>query len=241
MADPEAGWRSVALREDVALVVEGAMAELPPDLERRVAGLWTAERAERPELFNGRVFCADRIAPGRIAGHWTEYRRVLAQMRHPELFYRLRIRALAVNGLIECADGLILGRRQAEAIYLPGFWQAPPAGNIEARDGSATIDLTGQLLAELDEELGLRPAEIGEVRAVAAIEHAGTHVVDVGCLLRTTLSFADVEARWRTAGNGEYDALRLVAPGDVAETLSAHEPMLLPSARILMRCWTGGR
>ena len=216
------------------------MVELPPDLERRVASLWTAERAERQELFNGRVFCADRVTPDRIVGHWTEYRRVLAQMRHPELFDRLRIRALAVNGLIECADGLVLGRRQAGAVYLPGFWQAPPAGNVEARNGSATIDLTGQLLAELDEELGLQPAEVEDVRAVAAIEHASTHVVDVGCLLRTTLSFADIEARRLAVGNGEYDALRVVAPGDVAWTLSGHEPMLLPSARILMRCWTGG-
>ncbi len=240
MADPEHGWRSIALRADVALAVESAMTELPPDLEARVASLWIAERATRPGLFNGRVFCADRIAPDRIDGHWTEYRRVLTQMRHPELFDRLRIRALAVNGLIECADGLVLGRRHAGAIYLPGFWQSPPAGNVEARNGSGSIDLTGQLLAELDEELGLQPADVGDIRAVAAIEHADTHVVDVGYLLRTPLPFASIEARRSSAGNDEYDALRLVAPDDVARLLSEGEPMLLPSARILMRSWLSG-
>ncbi len=240
MAGPEPGWPSVALRADVALVVGGAMTALPPDLEARIASLWIAERVERPDLFNGRVFCADRIAPDRIDGHWTEYRRVLAQLRHPELFDRLHIRALAVNGLIECADGLVLGRRHAGATYLPGFWQSPPAGNVEARQGSDAIDLTGQLLAELDEELGLQPAEVENVRAVAAIEHAGTHVVDVGCLLRTPLPFAGIEARWSGAGNDEYDALRLVAPDDVSRLLSEREPMLLPSARILMRRWMNG-
>ncbi len=241
MADPEAGWHGTALRADVALVAEGVMAELPPDLEPAVASVWAVERARRPGLFNGRVFCADRIAPDRIAGHWTEYRRVLAQMRQPDLFDRLRIRALAVNGLIECADGLILGRRQAGAVYLPGYWQAPPAGNVEARNGSAATDLTSQLLAELDEELGLQPAEVEDIRAVVAIEHADTHVVDVGFLLRTGLSFAAIEARRTLAGNDEYDALRVVAPDDVARTLAGTEPMLLPSARILMRCWSDDR
>ncbi len=215
------------------------MAELPPDLDARINALWAAECAGRPGLFNGRVFCADTIAPDRIDGHWTEYRRVLAQMRHPDLFDRLQIRALAVNGLIECRDGLVLGRRHSGAMYLPGFWQSPPAGNVEARNGLDTIDLTSQLLAELDEELGLQPAEVEDVRAVVAIEHAGTHVVDVGFLLRTTLSFATIEARRVHAGNDEYDALRVVTPDAVARLLSEGEPMLLPSARILMGFWNG--
>ena len=240
MSDPHGGWRSVALRADVALVARGAMAELPPDLEARVASCWTAEQARRPGLFNGRVFCADRIAPDRIEGHWTEYRRVVAQLRHPELFDRLRIRGLAVNGLLECADGLVLGRRQADAIYLPGFWQAPPAGAVEARTGLET-DLATQLMAELEEELGLQPVEVEDVRAVAAIEHADSHVVDVGFLLRTALSFASIEALRAATGNDEYDALRIVPPDDVARVLSADEPMLLPSARILMRCWSDTR
>ena len=216
------------------------MPELPPDLEQEVASIWATERALRPDLFNGRVFCADRIAPDRIAGHWTEYRRVLAQMRRPALFDRFGIRALAVNGLIECLDGLVLGRRQPGAVYLPGFWQAPPAGNVEMRNGVTTIDLASQLLAELHEELGLQPAEAQDIRAVAAIEHAGTHVVDVGFLLRTPLSFTEMEARRVLAGNGEYDALRVVAPDDVPRFLAEVEELLLPSARILMRCWTDG-
>ncbi len=216
------------------------MPELPPDLEQEVASIWAAERAQRPDLFNGRVFCADRIAPDRIAGHWTEYRRVPAQMRRPALFDRFGIRALAVNGLIECPDGLVLGRRQAGAVYLPGFWQAAPAGNVEIRNGAATTGLAGQLLAELHEELGLQPAEARNIRAVAAIEHAATHVVDVGFLLRTPLPFTAIEARRVLAGNGEYDALRVVAPDDVPRFLAEAEAMLLPSARILMRCWNDG-
>ena len=241
VADPQAGWHDTALGPGIVLVVRGVMAALPPALEDRVAACWAQARAERSGLFNGRVFCADEVSSDRIVGHWTEYRRVLAQLRHPELFDRLRVRSLAVNGLVECANGLVLGRRHAGAVYLPGRWQAAPAGNVEARSGSSALDLPGQVLAELDEELGLQPEEVAHLRTVAAIEHTGTHVLDVGFLLRTALSFAAVEARWARKGNDEYDALRVVAPWEVGRLLAAPGPGLLPSARNLMRRWADGR
>ena len=215
------------------------MPSLPPALEAEVSAIWMDEQSRRPSLFNGRVFCADRIAPDRITGHWTEYRRVLAQMRRPELFDRLRVRSLAVNGLLECTDGLLLGRRHQDAVYLAGCWQAAPAGAVEARRSGHDLDLTRQLLEELREELGLEAGDIVQLRPLAAIEHAGTHVVDVGFLLRTPLSFADVAARHRSGGNAEYDRLQRVALAEIDRFLQAAGPTLLPSARILMQCRQG--
>lgn len=211
------------------------MPVLPPALEAEVSAIWADERRRRPSLFNGRVFCADWIAPDRIAGHWTEYCRVLAQMRRPALFDSLQIRSLAVNGLLECADGLLLGRRHGDAVYLAGCWQAAPAGTVEARSGH-DLDLAHQLLEELREELGLEAGDIVQMRPVAAIEHAETHVVDVGFLLRTPLSFAEVVARHRSGGNGEYDCLQRVGMTEIDHFLQAAGPTLLPSARILMQC-----
>ena len=52
-------------------------------------------------------------------------------------------------------------------------------------------------------------------------------IVDVGFLLSTH----------RTAGNAEYDALRLVTPGSVREFVACDDPMLAPSARFLLRSW----
>ena len=228
-----AAWTSLPLQPGVSLVVDRDMPCLPTDLEGAVAAVWADERRRRPALFNGRVFCADRIAPDLIGGHWTEYRRVLAQMRHPALFGTQPIRALAVNGLLECADGLVLGRRQADAVYLPGCWQAAPAGAVEARKGDE-LDLAGQLLAELEEELGLLASDIVALRPVVAIEHAGTRIVDVGFQMRTTLSFRDIGTRHSSRGNGEYQDLQVVALPELDRFLRDAGPTLLPSARILM-------
>ena len=234
----DGAWTSLPLQDDVRLVVEGTMPDLPADVDAAVSAVWAAERARHPALFNGRVFCADRITSGLIAGHWTEYRRVLAQMRRPDLAASLRIRSLAVNGLLECVDGLVLGRRQAHAVYLAGCWQAAPAGAVEARD-SQDLDLGRQLLAELREELGLMADEITRMHPVAAIGHGASGVVDVGFLLRTALRFADIEARHAACGNGEYDRLRLVASGELDGLLRTAGPTLLPSARMLMEAWRG--
>lgn len=227
-------------------------------------------RAGRRALFNGPVFSADTITPDRITGHWTEYRRVLAQMQHCALFDTLRIRSLAVTGLLQCADGLILGRRETDSVYQAGIWQSPPAGSVERRastsdrerrastsgrerrastssrerrtspaqaEGHEAVDLAEQLLAECEEELGLPAEAVRILQPVAAIEHPGSHIVDVAFLMRTALGFEEVEHLWRAHGNREYDQLRHIdlhaahaagAPADMA---------LLPTTKVLFAHW----
>lgn len=233
-ADAEPDWPAVALRPDLEVHATRPMPELPPDVEHQVAASWEQERRARPQLFNGTVFSADAITPGRITGHWTEYRRALAQMRNPDLFGALAIRALAVNGVLECAGGVVLGRREAGSVYQAGGWQSPPAGSVERRPGdpdSGRIDLAAQVLAECEEELGLMAGDVAVRRPMVAIEHPGSHVVDIGMLLHTSLDFTQVEAAWSGKGNHEYDRLRLLAP-DMAQASG-----LLPTTRALIAAW----
>ncbi|NPD69079.1 hypothetical protein HN018_13420 [Lichenicola cladoniae] len=229
-------WTSTRLDAKVRLVVDRTAPTLPAEIEAMIAAFWAEQCALRPSLFNGRVFCADRVTASEIGGHWTEYRRTFAQLLQPSLFPLLSIRALAVNGLVECADGLILGRRQPGSIYLPGCWQAAPAGNVEAREDDS-LDLEDQLLAELQEELGLGRDDVDLLRAVAAIEHGVSHVIDVGFLLRTRLDFAQVRERHAQSGNDEYDVLRLVPVAGIEQFVAETGPALLPSARILIDRW----
>lgn len=231
------GWIAGPLDADVTVGLGADPGPLPAELDRIISHLWQEARRERPALFNGRVFSVDRITPARLIGHWTEYRRVLAQLRRPELFGELRLRPLAVNGLVECDDALLLGRRQADAVYLPSRWQAAPAGSVESRDGNETIDLAAQLVAELEEELGIGSSHIAAARPVLAVEHVGSHVVDVGFLLRVALPFASVEVAAAATGNREYEAFRPVGRFEVETVIAELGPALLPSARVLLRAW----
>ena len=225
-------WAVILLQPGFRVRETRAMPQLPPAVEAEVAGIWHDERRSRPRLFNGTVFSADRVSAAGIEGHWTEYRRALAQLRAPALFEALRIRAIAVTGLLECADGIVLARRETGAVYQPGRWQSPPAGSVERRSGRQggsrggdAVDLEAQILDECEEELGLPAHDLAVLRAVLAIEHPGSHIVDVGMTLRTARRFTAIEAAWRGRGNREYDRLALLTPPT---------PELLPTTRALI-------
>jgi hypothetical protein len=221
-----------------------AMPDLSPGLEREVEALWRAAAARvaaggAGRLFNGLVFSADAITRGQITGHMTEFRRIVAQMENPELFAALGIRSLAVCGALCCADGVVIGRRPAAAVYQPGMWQLPPAGSV---DGGAlcaddTLDVHGQVLAELAEEVGLGRGDVGEPVPLCVVEHPGSHVCDLGLALQTGLDTGAVLAAHRAAPSGaEYDPL-LIVPFDEVETFVARvgESLVPPAREFLAR------
>jgi hypothetical protein len=223
---------------DLVVRIGRAMPELPPVTDQEVERLWQAASRRiaaggAGQLFNGRVFSADTITPRLIIGHMTEYRRVVAQMERPELFADLAVRPLAVCGVLRCAGGVVVGRRHSAALYQAGMWQLSPAGSVDAGavNDDGVADLRGQLLSELQEELGLATDTVGKPRPLCMVEHPGSHVSDVGLVLATDLTAEAVLAAHRADGNGEYQELRIVPEDQLAAFLAEAGETLVPPAR----------
>lgn len=235
------------LAADFRVAAVRPMPPLPPSLEAEIDRLWAAAQDfTGGRLFNGRIFCADVITPRLICGHWSEYRRVVAQMARHDLWPVLGQRSLAVGGVVRCADGVVFGRRPARAIYQPGEWQLPPAGTVDGSAGRAEgrVDVMAMLLTELQEELGLSPAEVHSPRPLCLVEHCadgvGSHVLDLGIALDTPLDAAGLRARHRAGGDEEYAALEVVPvaglPGFLAReaaTMNVQAPIFLRRAGLL--------
>jgi hypothetical protein len=228
------------------------MPPLRPALEARIDAIW-ANAAARVEaggagrMFNGQIFSMDTISPALIAGHLTEYRRLVAQMEDRALFADLGIRSLAVCGVLRCRDGILVGRRPAAAIYQPGQWQLCPAGSIDASawrpegvglDGgpntSGTMDYRAQLLTEIREELGLEPEAIGPASPLCVVEHPGSHVSDLGLMVSTRLDANVVLEAHRMRGNGEYDPLRIVPITELRRFIDWAGDSLVPPAALFL-------
>jgi hypothetical protein len=218
------------------------MPALSATLDREVERLWQManERVAAGgagQMFNGRVFSADVIAPRLITGHLTEYRRVVAQMQQSELFEVLGVRSLAACGVLRCAGGVVVGRRHHAANYQAGMWQLAPAGSVDARavaeDG--TVDLRRQLLGELEEELGLSPDAVDEPRPLCIVEHPGSHVADFGLALITGLSAEAVLAAHRAGGNAEYGQVLVVPEARLAAFMAEAGEGLVPPVREFLR------
>ena len=210
------------------------MLPLDPALDAVVERHWQAACARHP-LFNGQVFCADRYDAAGLDGHWTEYRRQVAQMADPGLFRRLQVRSLAVCAALCCQDGVVLGQRDAGAVYQPGLWQLPPAGSVDrGADRGATADLGAALMAELWEELGLSAEAVTAIRPLCLVEHP-SGVLDLGMQVTTLLCGADVLAAHRARGNQEYAALAVVPAPDVPGWLAARGAAAVPTLHALLR------
>jgi hypothetical protein len=200
------------------------MVPLPAALEVEIDRIWAAAQVRMGgKLFNGRVFSADVITPHLVCGHWTEFRRIVAQMDRNELFQVIGARPLAVGGVIAGPDGVVFGRRPAGAIYQAGEWQLPPAGSVDqgAARAEGAVDVVAQLLTELAEELGLDGDAVTEPRPLCIVEHSGSHVLDLGIAVRTGLGAEAIRAAWAARGNGEYDPLRVVPPPELPRFLAA--------------------
>ena len=234
-----AGWIVHEIVPQVRIDVTRPMPVLDPADEALVGTVWeAAQRRLGGALFNGRVFCADRIAPELIEGHWTEYRRLVAQFENPAMFARLRIRSLAVNGVVLGSDGVVFGRRPDLAVYQAGLWQLAPAGSVDpsAASPDGRIDAVRQVATELREEVGLDFADIVTATPIALVEHAGSHVCDLGIAMTTRLRADAILAAHRARGDGEYGALRIVARDEIeAFAAEAGEGMARQSRVFLER------
>jgi hypothetical protein len=231
-------WRVHEVAPDARFRVVRPMPPLPPLLDAEVERLWAAaQRRLSGRLFNGRVFSADVITPRLVCGHWTEFRRIVAQMDRHDLFPVLGLRSLAVGGVLMCPDGVVFGRRPLDAVYQAGEWQLPPAGSVDASAAGpeGDVDVRRQFFAELREELGLERDTVGEPRLLCLVEHPGSRVLDLGVAVRTMLSAAEIRAAQSARANAEYGALEVIAAAELPAFLDRAGGALNGQARALLR------
>lgn len=187
---------------------------LPTAVQSEVEQLWQAEQQRRGKsLSNGRILSAVEISPQRILGRVVEYRHLIAQRARPELFDVLRVRPVAVSGMLECADGIVLGRRAATVTQHAGLWELVPSGGLDTSgvpEGSE-VDYRAQILIELREEVGIDAEWVTSIRPFCLVDDLDSHVLDIGLGMDSPLSSAAVLNIHRERATKEYDELRVVA------------------------------
>ncbi len=207
---------------DLEVIAPAPPPAVAPDVLARIEVIWSGERARRgPKLFNGRLFSVTAIDAQRLTGTIVPYSWFVAQRRDPDLFTALKVRPLAVNGVLFAAGGIVFGRRAAHLEQDAGLWEPVPAGGVDGRccraDGS--LDVAGQLVAELAEEVGLTQADLlAPPRPVAIVEDPSTQVTIIAMVLRTALGGDAIATRFGAHRSDEYTDLRLIA----TERLAAH-------------------
>lgn len=157
-------------------------------------------------------------------------------MHNLDLYSVLKLRPTAVGGVISGPDGVVLGQRPASAVYQAGLWQLPPAGSLDdgmARD-DGTVDFARQLLAELREEVGLTAEDVQVLGPLCLVEHAGSHVLDLGMGMTTRLDAAAILAAHRGASHAEYATLHVVPREALGGFLAERRESVTPQALVFL-------
>lgn len=249
--DTNFDWRVYEASIDLKVQIGRSMPALPAAMEASVNQHWDIATRDHQNLYNGRVFSVDAIYENRLIGHWTEFRRIVAQIRCPKLYATLQLRPLSVCGILLCSmegrqgsqsnTGIVIGRRAAGSLFQAAVWQLSPAGAVDPSSvgASGEVDWRKQVLMELQEELGVRPDTVHSMQPLCIVEYPGHHALELGVILRCSSNGETIIEAHRLFGNTEYDALRVLSLDEIVssvgsggDTLSHASVLFLQSLKI---------
>ncbi|HZQ18199.1 MAG TPA: hypothetical protein VFA90_05715 [Terriglobales bacterium] len=186
---------------------------LTESVQREIESLWHAEEQRRGKgMFNGQVLSVVEISSEGITARVSEYRHFIAQRKRPELFDVLRVRPLAVSGVLACRDGIVFGLRESAVTQHAGSWELVPSGGIDTNTQTkgGEVDYRATILAELQEEIGISADRVSEVKPFCLIEDNSSHVLDIGIALKSPISGDSLFEIHRSAATKEYTELRVI-------------------------------
>jgi hypothetical protein len=228
---------------EFTLKVNGKLPKLSNDLENEIEHLWISEQHRQDSaLFNGRILSASIVSCNGIEGCIAEYRHLIAQTACPELFDYLRVRPVAVSGLLECADGIVFGRRAVSMTQDAGLWELVPSGGIDANKINddpeyltVEIDIVSQLLTELHEETGIKSDSISGIYPFCLVDDTDSHVLDIGLVIKSSLSSDEILRAHRKNATKEYDRLRFIPRAEICKFIQEEASRLVGVSTVLIQ------
>jgi len=203
-----------------------------PAIRSEIDALWEAAIRQSPDLFDGPVLSAISLTAERLELVRASYRHVVAARRSPRLNEFLRLRPLAVSGILTCPQGVVLGRRGGVVSQNAGLWELAPSGGVEYDAADVEPDFAAQILKELREEIGLAPDHVRIGSSIGMIEVAESACIDMVIPLATDLSAEEIVAVHRALEGAEYSELRIAAPYELRGW-----PELVPESKAIIEKW----
>jgi 8-oxo-dGTP pyrophosphatase MutT (NUDIX family) len=219
------------------VVLQESRKELSTAIEKEITGIWEVEKeAAGARLFNGLLFSVEQLTADTVSGRLVEYRIYLAQLRRPELYSELRVRPLAVTGLLHNREGLFFGLRHSGLAQQPDCWELIPAGGIDATTltEDARVQPHEQLLCELEEEVGLKRAEVEKPRLVCFSEDLDSHIFELVWDLAAVLDTKSIVAAQGGLGHPEHAKILCVPWRDLNDFLADGQRPIVSGNRDLL-------
>ena len=208
-------FKTQTLPENFIIQIKEHSSTLPPEVEQKINEVWEAEKTKREgKIFNGQVLSFVHFERGILEARVTDYRTYLAQVRLPNLYDQLKIRILAVSGLVAFGTDIIFGKRAAHVTQDAGMWELAPSG------GLATDAVEEQFFEELNEELGLQRSMVASLRPFLFVEDTQSHVIDIGIDVKLCGSRSEINRALKRRSD-EYSEISWVKTSEMNQFCSS--------------------
>ncbi|MFC1680853.1 hypothetical protein ACFL1S_03540 [Pseudomonadota bacterium] len=234
--------RVKGLDENVVIRLSPLDRERDREAERRAERIWLEELGSgNDSVFNDLILSCTGVAGSRIHCTRVEYKYFFAQTKHPELFDKLRIRPVAVSGLLRCADGIVVGKRSQETSQDAGRWELVPSGGIDASAVTldSIVDHRTQLLTEFEEETGLGVEPVESVEPLCLVYDDESKVLDIGSVIRTSVGFDTILNAYHALEYREYEEIRVIDEDAVEDFFDRDDIEFVNVSKIMLQFYLG--
>jgi len=200
------------------IIIDSIAPTLPEELIDQIENIWIAQQNKKGnKLYNNYIISAVSVTKECIHCCLVEYKFFIAQHTQPNLYKFLKVRPVAVSGLLICDDGVVFGRRNKSTTQDAGLLELVPSGGIEYNQklDSINVDYIGQILIELNEETGIDRKSIINIYPYCFIEDELSHVIDIGIAIETNLDKKNINDLYKKKSTDEYDNLQIVSDSDL--------------------------
>ena len=216
--------------DNFQIIIDTNAPTLSEELKDQIENIWMAQQnKKRRKLYNNYIISAVCVSKECIHCCLVEYKYFIAQHTQPNLYKFLKVRPVAVSGLLICDDGVVFGRRNKSTTQDAGLLELVPSGGIEynQKQNSINVDYINQILIELKEETGIERESIINMYPYCLIENELSHVIDIGIAIETNLDKKNINDLHKKKSTDEYDVLQIVSDSDLYKFIELNKNKLV--------------
>lgn len=218
----------IPINHDIKLRYDDDAMILPTSWQQKADDYWRQQQALNAKLFDAKIVILStdaNIANPIINVVAIDYRYLYAyrqHIRHDDF----TLCSVGVIGIIQCHDGIIIGRRAAHSGLMPNMWEFIPAGGVDLTylDDDNHINPKNNIYDEAAEELNITAQQIDRIKIVGILKYHHIDMIEIAYNLTVNLSFNEIQ---RYATLPEHQKIVLY------DKIICHHDDMVPS----LRCW----
>lgn len=214
----------------IHLIPSSSYDELSDAKKALIQTIWDQEQKRREgKLHEGAILSAIAYDKESLTGQFVPYKYFMAQLSDPSLKKDLKIVPVSLSGMTLVGDNLIIAKRAWWVAEYPDHYELAPSGGIRPPNAEqGYVDMKGQLLSELVDEVGIEADCVKSVRFFSLVRDHKSDGIEL-------LAKIMVKPCGILSSSSEYTQVLTVPLTEVESFVKKHEQEFVPLSLEMLR------